>query len=96
MKFCSGQRVRYIGPPSGLHLGVDINELGTVLYEYKVDDYVSVRWDMYGKKRHTCNGLCEPGHGWNVGVQHITAYVDDLGDFTPNLAPVSIMELLGG
>ena len=95
MEFKQGDRVVFLGHPR-VHLGVEKDELGTVLYVDTHRDIVFVRWDIFGNGRHACGGLCENGHGWNVDPKFITHFVDDLGDFSPNLAPDSITELLGG
>lgn len=96
MEFLPGQRVEYIGSKIGIYLGVNVGELGTVLADYCSKDFVSVRWDMAQQGRHSCGGLCEYGHGWNVSRNTIVHYVDDLGEFEANLAPGLIDDLLGG
>jgi len=44
---------------------IDKGEEGTVL-GYVDLPYVDVRWDKHSTNRHTCNAMCEAGHGWRV------------------------------
>lgn len=61
--------------------GVRIGEKGVIL-DIRVDDFAKVRWDNYYDVRHSCGGMCERGHGWNVPLSYITRDIpDDLGDF---------------
>lgn len=34
-------------------------------------DFLKVRWDTFSTNRHSCDGLCEPGHGWNVPMNYV-------------------------
>lgn len=45
--------------------------LGTVVSDERPDDWVSIRWDDPINGGHTCDGLCEGGHGWNVPREQI-------------------------
>lgn len=95
MEFRSGNRVVFVGHP-GVRLSVEKDELGTVLYVDTHHNIVFVRWDMFDDGRHTCDGLCENGHGWKVDPKYITHFIDDLGYFTPNNTSDAINNLLGG
>lgn len=59
--FQKGDRVKCI---TQYMQGVKPNDTGIVVgVEW---DFLYVRWDTYSFERHSCGGLCEPGHGWNV------------------------------
>jgi hypothetical protein len=33
-----------------------------------------VRWDDFSPNFHTCNGLCEAGHGWIISANEVELY----------------------
>lgn len=45
-----------------------VGEIGTIVYVWKDPSYLGVKWDIYNKHKHDCDGegLCRAGHGWNV------------------------------
>lgn len=92
--YCVGDRVicvKEYGP------GAVPGDMGTVVKVYDSPSAAPlIHWDAYREVRHEGDGSIPSGHGWFVYPQHIEPVAPDLGDFTPNLVPGSIMELLGG
>lgn len=94
MNFKIGDRViSLINDSEGLREG----ELGTVIEKSTLAPLI--RWDEYNPVRHNSGGHTETGHGWYIFSENaISLYqeVNDFGDFQANLAPSSIIELIGG
>lgn len=85
--FRVGDKVRCVSSYGG---GVRVGEVGVVVRVRP--DRLSVRWDNYSDDRHSCGGLCEAGHGWNIPngfVEHEYSIVD-LGEL-PILDVTSIL-----
>lgn len=64
--FQNGDRVKCVKKYMS---GANPGDTGIVLsVEY---DFLKVRWDTFSTRRHSCDGLCEPGYGWNVPMDHV-------------------------
>ena len=64
--FQKGDRVKCI---KGYMSGAVPGDTGTIVsVEY---DFLKIRWDTYRCRRHSCDGLCEPGYGWNVPMNYV-------------------------
>ena len=92
-KFSPGDRVVCTSSYPGLRIG----EKGTYVGYGRSGDPLdaSVRWDEYGKRRHSCDKRCEKGYGWFVPVQKIDfAEPVDLGEL-PSISYEEIDFLFG-
>ena len=93
MSLQPGTRVKGVGR----YGGPDPDECGTFLRYNKLVEKAVIEWDMYVPGRHTADGTVTSGHRWWVPA-HLLQLVEhvDFGEFTPNLEPCSIADLLGG
>lgn len=93
MNFQLGDRVVCVVP----YRNVSIGETGTLVdFEDFAPEY-GVRWDDAHVDRHNCQGHCESKHGWYVNRRNIEIEAPmDLGEFSLDLAPGLMAELLGG
>lgn len=73
--FCVGERVVCIVPS----VFAATDECGTVVFVDR--DIVGVRWDSYHIGRHSCGGLCEEGHGWNMNYKKLQHVYDNAIEF---------------
>lgn len=73
--FAAGDRIRYINSvPNGQVLTGDT---GTVCCDQtRGSSIIHVKWDRY-VGGHSCGGLCEHGHGWNVHKLEIEYFEDE-------------------
>lgn len=77
--FKIGDRVRYIW---NTNTGIRTGEVGTVIKIWSDNVTLGVDWDEYNRGRHNCDGLCESGHGWHVGIGAVEPVYDiDYGEF---------------
>ena len=94
-KYSVGDRVVSLIDDSALFVG----ETGVVVKTQGRRPPV-IEWDEFNPERHDSDGLVPNGHGWYIfDNNHITLDMspkEDLGEFTPNLAPDSIASLFGG
>lgn len=65
MFFSEGNRVRLLVDYPDGNKKLPAMSVGTVVRDREAFDEVCVAWDM-DVGGHSCGGLCEYGHGWNV------------------------------
>ena len=80
MFFSVGDRVKLLVDYPDGNRRLPAMSIGTVVKDIESFDEVCVSWDM-NVGGHTCGGLCECGHGWNVLREEIalmeTEEIDD-------------------
>ena len=93
MSFQLGDRVVCIKQDGNVMVG----ETGTYVHKKNYPPDYGIMWDKRHDDRHTCSHYCEDEHGYYVDEDCIELEVaQDLGDFSANLVPGSVLDLLGG
>lgn len=87
MVFFAGDRVVCIVDKPDGNEYILAGDTGTVLSDNDGSGtiWVRVRWDKANPKNHSCDGLCESGHGWKVPNGHLRLEKED---FVPDASKV--------
>ena len=75
---------------------VEVGETGTYVHKKTLPPDHGVCWDKYHDNRHSCSKHCDNKHGYYVDRRCIELdTVTDLGDFSSDLVPGSVLDLFG-
>lgn len=75
---------------------VEVGETGTYVHKKKLRPEHGVYWDKYHDNRHSCSSHCDNKHGYYVNECCIELdTVTDLGTFSSDLTPESLLDLFG-
>lgn len=75
---------------------VEVGETGTYVHKKSLRPEHGVYWDKYHDIRHSCNNHCDKKHGYYVDERCIKLdTITDLGDFSSDLVPGSVLDLFG-
>lgn len=87
MAFFAGDRVVCTVDHPDDNRGILEGDTGTVLLDNDGigEVWVRVRWDKENPQNHSCDGLCERGHGWKVPNGYLRLEKED---FVPDASEV--------